>query len=113
MKNLIVIFSTLISLNASADCYENLTEGYSRDSSHHRIDIDSVESQDSRQMAYEAIQQVYAQNNCGKAQIKELRCGQLGRASWSESCYAETDEGYFFVTPDMVQTVNVIFNRFD
>lgn len=113
MKTFIIISTLFFSLGIQADCYENLTDQYSNDSRHFALNIDEIESSDSKYLAVEAIKKVYADNNCSKPEFVEVSCRQLGKHSWSESCYVETQEGYFFVSPDMVQSVNIVFNRFD
>lgn len=115
MKSIfITMISLLITSQAFAvDCYESLTEGYSKDSTHFSVNIDDLENQNSRGMAAESVKSIYQRLGCHKPKLTEVSCQQIGSVSFSESCYVETDEGYFFVQPDMVQSVNVIFNRFD
>jgi hypothetical protein len=113
MKYLLLITAIVSTLNAQADCYENLTDGYSQDSRHFSLNIDEIYSEKVEKVSVRAVEYIYEQQNCGKPHFVEVSCRQLGKHSWSKSCYIETKEGYFFVAEDMVQSVNVTFNRFD
>lgn len=113
MKYLILCAVLFTSVQALADCYERLTDGSSNDSRHFSFKIDEIYSENAEELSTRAIKAVYSMNNCGRPKFTEICCRRLGKRSWSKSCYVETEEGYFFVAEDMVQSVNVIFNRFD
>lgn len=115
MKSILITIYVLFNVSQAfaVDCFESLTEGHSKDSSHFTVNIDDLENQNSRAMAAESVKSIYQRLGCQKPKFIEVSCRQIGSVSFSESCYVETDEGYFFVQPDMVQSINIIFNRFD
>ena len=49
-----------------------------------------------------------------KIRIEDMECREIQKNNPdSRVCYVETEVGYFFVTRDMLENVNVVFNRFD
>ena len=122
MKNFVVaIFVVIFSASSNAnDCYERLTANYSRDSQAFQLSEEGVDYSIERQTAQFAQSAVIAlQEKLGcqfeksaaeyKSDCKEIVPG----VSMSRVCYVSTDVGYFLVSVDMLENINIVFNRFD
>jgi hypothetical protein len=47
-------------------------------------------------------------------EVYSAKCTRVKRGhNFSEMCYVETKAGYFFLTPDILDGINVIYNRWD
>jgi hypothetical protein len=47
-------------------------------------------------------------------EIQSAKCSKVKRGkNFSDICYVETNAGFFFMTPDVLDGVNVIYNRWD
>lgn len=117
MKTFFASLLLLLSFNSFADCYEVLLDGQ-MDSSHFKIwsgDVlsNSSESMDA-QMAANTINKIYAELGCNLAEVKanKIKCSDE-LTPWSQMCRVDTISGYFIVIKDYVDSVNVIFNRWD
>lgn len=116
MKKFLIII-LLSSLNSIADCYETLLEGQI-DSSHFKVWSGDVYSNSSEnmdaQMAANTINRIYQKLGCNKSEIKseKIKCSSE-LTPWSKICRVDTASGYFIVAKDYVDSVNVIFNRWD
>lgn len=117
MKTFLLSFILLLSISSYADCYEALLDGQ-MDSSHFKIwsgDVlsNSSESMDA-QMAANAINKIYEELGCNLAEVKvdKIKCSDE-LTPWSQMCRVDTISGYFIVIKDYVDSVNVIFNRWD
>lgn len=121
MKTLIVVATLLCSPALLASCYERLTQDYSRDSHAYQLSEDAVDYELERgtvEFARAAITALEASLDCGMEADSKL----IGKANCSEVvpgvamsrvCYIENHNGYFLVSVDMLENINIVFNRFD
>tara|TARA_B100001971_G_C18268046_1_gene596740 strand:- start:184808 stop:185155 length:348 start_codon:yes stop_codon:yes gene_type:complete len=99
---------------ANISCYERLTEGYG-DSAHysqHSSDVysNSAETLDP-QMAYNAVTKTLNDLGCSeKVELTEVQCTE---ALNTTLCRLDMKFGYFLILKDYVDTVNILFNRWD
>jgi hypothetical protein len=100
-------------------CDEKLLNGFSADSALHQVHIDDFESEFTTldaAVAQEAVALVREQLGCTELLVIDpgTRCTEVGEdAPWSTTCYVSTELGYYLVSADFVETVNVLFNRWD
>jgi len=121
MKTFILIFVLLISASSFADCASALTNQYTQDSAAFQLSEDEVDDEIPRDTVEFAKQAIYSlQQNLG-CQVDKLR-EQFANASCQEVvpgislskvCYVEGRSGYFLVSVDMLENINIVFNRFD
>ncbi len=126
MKILTLIFTffTLIPF-ASADCYRLLTQNHSRDSYAYQMSEDAVSYEVTRgtpEFAHAAVKALGQQVGCqpagaekaNKIEITSVSCQDVvPGVHTSRVCYVEGEFGYFLVSVDMLENINVVFNRFD
>lgn len=115
MNKLIVAMVALLSTAVYADtCYRNLSNNY-QDSHTHRMNVTNTTSSDRLiTMSYVGIKLLYRKHTCGSARHIRLKCGQAIKGnSNTEICYGEGDRGYFLVSKDYLDNINIIFNRWD
>lgn len=112
----LIILTTLFSLTsfAQTDCYENLTGGLGDSAffTQHSSDVysNSSESLD-EQMVYNSITKTLREQNCSdKIDQTKIKCTE---ALATTICRLNMKYGYFIVLKDYVDTVNIIFNRWD
>lgn len=124
MKLLISIFLLLGSMQIAAanyDCSAALSDNYSVDSRSFKLNEFEVESdfdEDPSSFAVEAIEKLYSKLECVSAENKggssSVQCREVVEGiSASRVCYLENDEGYFLISKDMMESVNVLYNRWD
>lgn len=114
MRTILLNFLMIFAFNAQADCYEKLTKGY-QDSAFFTTHSSYVYSN-----ANESLDELMATNAVNKI-LKDLACDKQVKSSQMECanvlrttlCRIDTQEGYFLITKDYVDTVNLIFNRWD
>lgn len=120
MKSLIFVLMAL-SMELQADCVAKLLNDYSLDSQafhyYHDEVADTFDSSP-RRGATAAVLELTRKLECDKEddsiRIKEVSCQEMSPGKYfSVSCYVETTYGYFFVSKDMMEKVNLIYNRFD
>lgn len=115
-----VIFLFILILGASSFAYEACDQIAlnGRDSISYQIydDVLVEEFQSSSEVAaLAAVDKLKAKILCQNGfEIVEVSCKDLvPNNPMSRMCYVEVKEGYFFVSVDMMDNVNIIFNRFD
>lgn len=121
MKVLFIVISLFASLAASADydCYRKALDDFSVDSKAFQIhDEDAaVMFEDSAERAsFKAIRELEAKLKCAEKsfEISEISCKDVvPNNSLSRVCYVESQMGYFFISMDMMEGFNVVFNRWD
>lgn len=125
MKMLLALVLLLPMLSIQADsCYMKFVDDGSLDSRSFQIDDREISSDfddDSMSFSKEAIVQVAKSLGCEESDLgfsnksfggescQELVPGK----SFSKICYIESDVGYFMVSKDMLDHVNIIYNRWD
>ena len=107
---LIFLFSTL----AFSKCYERLTRGY-QDSAlftqHSSIIYSNGSESLDEQMAYNAISKTLSEQGCSeKVALENVECANVLNTTL---CRYNFKLGYFLIMKDYVDTVNIIFNRWD
>tara|TARA_R100000656_G_scaffold124610_1_gene103286 strand:+ start:799 stop:1167 length:369 start_codon:yes stop_codon:yes gene_type:complete len=122
MKLFIATFLLTLSLNSFADCYESLTQNYSRDSFAYQLaeeDVDLELERGSINFARAAVAALEAKLSCGM-DAKAWHTNQSANCqdvvpgvALSRVCYVEKAYGYFLVSVDMLENINIVFNRFD
>ena len=121
MKVLLVVVSLFVSLAASAnyDCYRKALNDFSADSVSFQVYSEeaavSFEGKP-ESAAVAAVRDLEEKLGCdaksfelGEISCKEVVPGNL----LSRVCYAESQLGYFFISMDMMENMNVVFNRWD
>lgn len=111
-------------LNSYADCYGRLTQDYSRDSYAYQLSEDAVDydlERGSPEFARQAVMAVGQKIGCEAADFgaekmaeSTVSCRDLvPNLRASRVCYVESQHGYFLVSVDMLENINIVFNRFD
>lgn len=121
MKTLILVATLLSSPVLLANCYERLTQDYSRDSHAYQLNEAAVDYELERgtvEFARAAVSALEASLDCGmEAESKHLgkaNCQEVvPGVAMSRVCYIENNNGYFLVSVDMLENINIVFNRFD
>jgi|SRR5690606_13939875 len=122
MKKLVVVLiSVVVSFSAQAsDCYERLTDNYSHDSKAFQLSEASVDYALERNTIAFAQSAVIALKESLGCQIKKnamelsAQCKEIvPGVAMSRVCYVSSDYGYFLVSVDMLENINIVFNRFD
>ena len=126
MKKLLLLFILIfpiLSQNVLADCQIDFMSKYdvmdSKALSVHDNALAGDFYENSESYVKEAISYFVrdirsCQNEKGSALISNVKCHELipGKV-YSKNCIAESEIGYFFVSLDMLDNVNIIFNRWD
>lgn len=105
--------SSASSASSYDDCYKRLSDNYSVDSRHFKINMDDLEFEDESEIEKAALHFLLKANGCDLGKVQNFKCKHVSEFEYSFVCSANIDEGYFFIAPDMLNSVNIIFNRFD
>ncbi|MCF8058799.1 MAG: hypothetical protein K9K67_05865 [Bacteriovoracaceae bacterium] len=121
MKVLLVVLSLFASLAVSADydCYRKALNDFSVDSMAFQVKSEEavVMFEDRPDKAvYSVIRSLEQNLGCSNKsfELAEVSCKEIvpGNAL-SSICYVESQHGYFFISMDMMESINVVFNRWD
>lgn len=100
--------------NSSFDrCYERLTDNHATDSNHFKINMDDLDFDSVSEIEQAALNHLLVKLGCDVKQVKNFKCKHVSEFEYSFVCSANIEQGYFFIAPDMLNSVNIIFNRFD
>ncbi len=123
MKNLIsflLIFSLSAPIMAVDNCVQVLSNDHSNDSRSFQVyDMDMEKDFDESPEEYslEALNSLLSKLGCESMSEKvegEVVCNEIMPGnSFSKVCYVENELGYFFISKDMLDSVNIIYNRWD
>lgn len=119
MKKLFAILMVaVLSLGSTASyaddsCYGRLSDNYSKDSRHFQISIDEFEYESEEDLEKEALKYLLKGMGCDLDEMQNFKCKHISQFQYSYVCSANIEEGYFFISADLVNAVNIIFNRFD
>ncbi len=124
MKNIFILIFSIFLLGTSAsalgrDCYSKVLKGYRFDSTSFQIYSEEVAELFEGQASRASVLAIYLLENelgCEEGELAPLSIGCqtiVPGKPLSKACYAESSRGYFFITVDMLQNVNLVFNRFD
>lgn len=117
MKHLFLVLSLMIgitSMTYASDCYEKLIK-YKKDSSfftQHAPDLaGNVHESLDATMAQDAINNIYKNLNCSeRIEKSNIECATTLEL---DICRVDVKKGYFILVKDFVDTVNILFNRWD
>lgn len=121
MKTTLTLFILLVSLKSfgADNCYRELTKNHSLDSQTFQIyneELAEIFEDNSTEATRGILSQLANKLSCNEEELipYKVNCNEIypGNAL-SMICYAETEDGYFFVSVDMMENFNIIFNRFD
>jgi hypothetical protein len=126
MKAIITLTTLLLlvmgfsgSASAEQDCYGALLGNYTKDSNSFQIYNEEVsegfENKEALASA-KAIGLLEQKLDCSKGSLKiaSISCREIVPGnSFSKVCYVESENGYFFVSIDMMEKINIIFSRWD
>jgi hypothetical protein len=111
---------------AKKDCIDRLMSDANFDSatySIHSDDLDRDFGKDHLASAIYTIRLLIDQKGCSRSDINfgkgplgrsRSRCTKLvGNQDHTRVCYVETNLGYFFLTTDLLDTVNITYSRWD
>lgn len=122
MKNLIsflLIFSLSSSIVANDNCLELLSNDHSQDSQSFQVadyDLELDFDEAPEDYSIEALGGLLNDLGCKPSakMVSEVVCHEImPDNSYSRICYVENELGYFFVSKDMLDSVNIIYNRWD
>ena len=120
---LVVVLGIFVGMSqgvrADFDCYSSLLDDFSVDSKSFQIySEEAAELFEERPeaAAKESIRLLGEKLGCNNKNLDqmEVSCSEVIPGNlMSKVCYAENDIGYFFVSMDMMDNVNIVFNRWD
>lgn len=116
MKHTVMAMLVLfpLTLLANTNCYQALSNDF-QDSHTHRINVLNYSNSDKlKDMSDVALRMIYRKHSCGSSSSIKLKCGlAIKRNLNTEVCYGEGEYGYFLISKDYLDNLNVIFNRWD
>ncbi|MFK8137815.1 MAG: hypothetical protein AB8E15_05575 [Bdellovibrionales bacterium] len=119
MKIVLVILISSYASFLFADCRAKLSNNYSNDSSTINVYADFGDHVSDEDAAKILVQRALVIAGCKGKELteflpKSFSCKQLSeKRSYSMACFGESNGGYYFIMKDMVDTANVVFNRWD
>lgn len=121
MKVLLVVISLFVSIAASAnyDCYRKALNDFSADSMSFQLYSEEAAASFEKKpenSAVAAVRDLEEKIGCDvkSFEIGEVSCKDVVPGNLlSRVCYAESQHGYFFISMDMMENMNVVFNRWD
>jgi hypothetical protein len=102
MKILLILF-LILSLNAYADCDMNYV-----DNAYFKVDLDDTISKKPKDIIFNHISK---SSNC-KIKFTKIKCTQITTQTFPV-CVLETQFGYFTVITDYLNTMHVVYARWD
>lgn len=121
MKALLVVILMAVSLGSAAnyDCYKAALNDFASDSMAYQIydeDISMAFDDNGVKASVKAVRSLESKLGCVEKsfEIKNVSCNEIVPGnSVSKVCYIESQLGYFFVSMDMMDQVNIVFSRWD
>lgn len=124
MKGLMMLIAVVFlgmsqGARADFDCYRRLLNDFSSDSSSFQIydeDVAIVFEEAPEKAAVQSIRLLEKKLECDNKAIRslEVSCKDVVPDNlMSRVCYVESNEGYFIMSMDMMENVNLVFNRWD
>lgn len=104
---------------AEFDCYRRVLNDFTVDSRSFQFYSESVTHlfEDKPELGAQAsIELLEDHLNCSKKSLNpvEITCKEIVPGNYmSRVCYAENKNGYFFITLDLMENINLVFNRWD
>lgn len=122
MKTLLLLITFTTSFYVLADCSMQLTQNFSRDSHAYQLreeEVDLELERGSVHFARAAVEALVMKLGCGMNATSDKHLGPANcqdvvpGVQLSRVCYVEENFGYFLVSVDMLENINIVFNRFD
>ena len=115
MKSLILFIFVFSTTCSWADCYQKLTDNYNYDSAFFKVHTSEIKINENEwldiEAAANALNKVYERLGCDKkATSAQVKCTE---ALNTILCRHDMKYGFFLITKDYVDTINLIFNRWD
>jgi hypothetical protein len=105
---------------AADNCYQLLSNDYASDSRSFQVadyELEKDFDESPEEYSLEALDGLLKKLGCDSKSQKvesEVACHEVMPGnSYSRVCYVENELGYFFISKDMLDSVNIIFNRWD
>ncbi len=120
-KALLVVLAMVFSFGAAAnyECYRKVLNDFSSDSAAFQVRIENaveIFEENAERAAVLGVGQLESILGCEKNSfaVSEVACREVVPGNiLSKVCYVESQHGYFFVSVDMMDGLNVVFNRWD
>lgn len=126
-------FFSLFSVESNAysavaeDCRAIITKNYIKESAHYRLSPDNYSvpnfGNDHVGKSYFFVRKLIEELGCSKKAVNfskgpngrgQSRCHQIFRGKeHTRACYVHTNLGFFFVTTDLTDGINLLYNRWD
>jgi hypothetical protein len=106
-------------VRADFECYRRVLNDFSVDSRSFQIyseEVSELFDEQPENAARESIRLLEKQLECNKKALNpvEVSCKDIVPGNiMSRVCYAENRDGYFFISLDLMENVNIVFNRWD
>ena len=106
-------------VRADFDCYRRALNDFSVDSRSFQVyseEVSALFEEEPEQAARESIRLLEQRLECDQKSLNpvEVSCKDIVPGNYmSRVCYAESNDGYFFISLDMMENVNIVFNRWD
>lgn len=120
LLSLILVLSSIQLASANYDCSAALSDDHAVDSKSFKINEFDVESDfeaNPSSFAREAVKKLYENLDCEVSSNKDnsiVKCSEIVRGvSNSKVCYLQNDDGYFLISKDLMENINVLYNRWD
>jgi hypothetical protein len=122
MKKVILMLLALVlsgSVFANYDCYRRALNDFSSDSAAFQVySDDAIELYEERpeKAVKAAVSELEGKLECqkGSFELAKISCKEVVPGNFiSRVCYVESQHGYFFISMDMMEQLNIVFNRWD
>lgn len=125
--SLFIVSSLIAHADSKVECLDILTNDNALDSFAYTLNVDEINDRyfgnDHIASAIHYVKAVLEKKGCSRSEVNfgrgawghaKSRCQLVSpRVPTSQSCYIETNLGYFFVTRDLMTKVHVIYSRWD
>jgi len=121
MKSVLIVLLMVLAVGAEAnyDCYRKVLSNLQYDSMAYQVDADLIEvafEENSEAASKLSIRLLERDLGCldKSFEIVEVSCNEIVPGNQiSKVCYMESQHGYFFVSMDMMEKLNIVFSRWD
>lgn len=121
MKKVLIVLLMVLAVGAEAnyDCYKKVLGNLQYDSMAYQVDADQIEvsfEENSEASSRLGVRLLEKDLGCvdKSFDISEVSCKEIIPGNpISRVCYLESQHGYFFVSMDMMEKLNIVFSRWD
>ena len=107
---IVFLVCALFANNAYSDCYVSLSGGL--DSKNHQINVSTDSPLQNK--SEQALKKLFKKLNCQEMEIGTIKCNTaIKDVPETEICYTECQYGYFLISKDYLDNINILFNRWD